>query len=404
MIQIDSPIHRLLAHVVDAIGKTVYETGRLFGLWNIEKMDLRGFRPNNILVIEQEPIGDAIMSTSLLPTMRKAYPDARITVLVGSWAKDVFSNNPNIDEVIVHDCPWAFSDYILSRKSLKGHLQYLLSYPKLRRDLKDRGFDLGLDLRGDFRSILFLICLAGVKRGLSFDRSGGRYLLTQSCAFVKGRHEIDKKFELLDCLGLDQEGQSLSFFPTQNDRNRVDSIMSEAGIRDTESVCVIHPGTRRHLKIWPLVNYAEVADFMWTEYETRVVLTGVSHERHMTTGIIDNMQQKNAAVDLCGALRFVETGALIQRANLVVCPDTSIMHLAAAFSTRTIALFGPGDPSHTGPRHENAAVLYKDFPCSPCGQKKCILKHVGDSPCMTAIKVDEAKAAIRQFMTAQEFA
>jgi heptosyltransferase-2 len=65
------------------------------------------------------------------------------------------------------------------------------------------------------------------------------------------------------------------------------------------------------------------------------------------------------------------------------------MHIAAAFSTPTIALFGPDRPEHTKPLQGNIKVVDKKFSCSPCLQKYCKFAKNGYSGCMNAIDVDD---------------
>ena len=69
------------------------------------------------------------------------------------------------------------------------------------------------------------------------------------------------------------------------------------------------------------------------------------------------------------------------------------MHIAAAMRTPVVALFGPTDPSRTGPYGEGHVVIRKDISCSPCLLKKCDSKK-----CMKEITVEEVFLAVKDKM------
>lgn len=396
MIKIENTIHKQIALIVDFIGKIFYHFGQFCGLWNIKKNNLEKIKPKKILIIEEEPMGDVIMATAIFPSLREKYPDAHIAVMVGSWARDILLNNPYINEIIIQDCPWAFSDLIIGRKGIIGHLKYFLSYPKFLEKLKKKDFDLGIDLRGDFRNILFFIFLPAIKYSLSFSRSGGDYLLTQSIYFEKSKHEVEKNFVLLKHLGVEEAERETRVFPSKKDYEKLGLKIKDCGVKNSESICVIHPGIRRKVRLWPLNRYAKVADFIYEKYRMKIILTGSENEKYLTNRIIQYMQHKDAVVNFSGRLSFLELAALLEKTRLLICPDTSVMHLASVFYTPTVALFGPGDPTITGPFQRNAIVVDKNFSCRPCLQKGCKLQNNGISACMEAITVEDVKRAVEK--------
>lgn len=394
MIQIDNPIHRQVAIVVDAIVKFTYNAGCRLGLWKINKADLCRIIPQKILVIEEEPIGDVIMATPFFNGLRKRYPRAGITVMIGRWAKDVINNNPYINEIIVQDCPWAFSDLLISPKTVFDHLKYFFTYPKLLNKLKSEKFDLAVDLRGDFRNIFLFILLPKIKYSLSYGRTGGEYFLSQSALFKKSEHEIEKNLTLLKYLGVDAAGVKIEVFPSEKDCRKIKDILQSCDIKEGDFICVIHPGSRRQVRLWPLGRYALIGKFVKGKYNAKVILTGSRQDLPLVEQIRKDMQGEG--INLVGKLTLLELAALLKRANLLICPDTSVMHLAAAFNTSTVALFGPGEPSQTGPLHKNVYVIDKQFPCRPCLQKSCKLakRDYNYSVCMDAVSYEDVKIGI----------
>jgi len=398
MIQIDNPIHKQIAIIVDIIGKIVYHLGQFCGLCYTEKEDLTKINPQKILIIEEEPIGDVIMSTSIFPALRQRFPSAYIAVMVGSWAKDILSNNPYINELITHDCPWAFSDLIISWKGFLSHLKYLLYYPQVLKKLKSKNFNLGIDLRGDFRNILLFIFLPKIKYSLSYSRTGGDYLLTKAVPFESSQHEVEKNFTLLTYLGIKTEDKKIRIYPSEEkDKMRVKAKLREHGVKRNDFITVIHPGAGRRVRLWPPERYAQISDFIRVKFQSRVILTGSQKDLPLVQKVAD--YTKEEIINLCGKLSLLELGALLKRVNLLICPDTSVMHLASAFNTSMIVLFGPRSPNETKPYLENSYIIWKKFPCCPCLQKRCkLLSEDGWSACMEAITVEDVMNTIENLM------
>jgi len=399
MIQIDNPINKQAALVVDSIGKIVFHFGRFCGLWNITKYNMTTTIPRKILIIEEEPIGDVIMATPIFSSLRNKYPNSYIVVMVGSWAKNILLNNPYIDEIIIQDCPWAFSDLLIGKKGILNHIKYLFNNFKFVNQLKDMQFDLAIDLRGDFRNILLFMFLPRIKYTISFDRSGGAYLLSAAVYFKKEEHEVDKNYRLLECLNIEEDERIIAIFPSDKDKKRIKNFLEQHSINENDFISIIHPGTRKKVKLWPPKKYAYIGDFMSKEYNAKLILTGSKEEIILNNKICYYMNEE--PINASGKFNLLEVAALLSRANLLICPDTSIMHLAAAFNTPTVALFGPSDPNQTGPYQKNICIIDKNFPCRPCLQKKCTINEQGFSACMDAIDINEVKTAIKKLLNNQ---
>ena len=297
---------------------------------------------------------------------------------------------------MLENSPWAFSDLIIGWRGFKSHIVYFLKYIKFLRVLKRRKFDLAIDLRGDFRNFLFYIFFPNIKYSLSYSRTGGDYLITRAVPFDKNKHEVEKNIVLLRYLGIDNIEKRIEIFPRQEDFKKIEKIFKEKGVKESDFICVIHPGSRRKVKLWPPERYSRIADFLWKEYKAKIILTGSRQDQSLVSRIKKYLDENTKVIDLSGQLNLLEMAALLKKVDLLICPDTGIMHLASAFSLPTVALFGPGDPQQTAPLNENAYLVDKNFPCRPCLQKKCKFQNSEFSACMEAITVEEVKKAIKR--------
>nr|WP_216207417.1 glycosyltransferase family 9 protein [Amycolatopsis aidingensis] len=124
---------------------------------------------------------------------------------------------------------------------------------------------------------------------------------------------------------------------------------------------VVHPGAAYPARRWPAEHYARVAAELGAEGH-RVVLTGGAAERDLAAEVAASAGLGEAAV-LAGRTGLAELAALVAGARLVVCGDTGVGHLATAFATPSVLLFGPTSPARWGPppdAHEHVALWSGD--------------------------------------------
>lgn len=110
---------------------------------------------------------------------------------------------------------------------------------------------------------------------------------------------------------------------------------------------IIHPGAKSQARRWPAERWAKVA----TEERQKgrvVVVTGDANERGMALSIAAHAGIEDAHV-LAGQTDLLQLAALVSRAGRVLAGDTGIAHLATAFGTPSVVLFGPTPPSWWGP-------------------------------------------------------
>src|SRR5207302_347407 len=126
-----------------------------------------------------------------------------------------------------------------------------------------------------------------------------------------------------------------------------------------------HPGTARPEKYWLPERWAEVMTWCERELQIPCVISGSSdpvEQQHIGKIKSALAAKSQRARDLSGRLDLLTLAALTQNAQLVLSVDSAPMHLAAAFQTPQVALFGPTNPFHWQPRHPNAVVILAGAP------------------------------------------
>ena len=153
-------------------------------------------------------------------------------------------------------------------------------------------------------------------------------------------------------------------------------------------------------KRWLPERFAQVADPISGRSHLLPVLIGHRQDLDVVQEVRGRMRRP--LLDLTGRLGLLETGALIDRSQLLLCNDSGLMHMAAALSTPIVAVFGP-TTRELGfyPYRSEAEILASDLPCRPChhlGSARCPKGH---HRCMKDVTAGEVIEAAMRIMDPQ---
>jgi ADP-heptose:LPS heptosyltransferase len=158
-----------------------------------------------------------------------------------------------------------------------------------------------------------------------------------------------------------------------------------------EGVTVIHPGAKSPTRRWPVARFAAVARALRAAGH-RVVVTGSAAERDVAGRVAQQAGLPDTAV-LAGRTDVGELAAVVARARLLISGDTGIAHLATAYGTPSVVLFGPVPPRLWGPPPDRAyhRAIWHGTRVDP-GDSPDVDVH----PALLAVDVDEVLAAARE--------
>jgi len=395
---IANPGKRRMATLINTIIRAGY---RIFTFLKKETDSpdlLSDLRPRNILVIRVDHIGDLMISTPVYKALKERYPEAKITVLVGPWAAELLQHNPFVDRIITLDCPWWSS----ARRSVPANIgTFILNYLKLLPVLRSQRFDLGIDLRADFRHIFLFLYLARIKYRLSYHRSGGEYLLTEALPYEGffAIHEMEKDLRLLKALNISVEPTVPQLWWGKEESDMVAVWLREEHLGTDDFKVIISPSARSPIRTWSPQKFGQLADWIIEEFSGRVILVGGPEERDLIRSIEERM--RNNSINLAGKTTLLEVAALCDSCQLFIGVEGGLMHIAAATSIPVIALYGPMRPELTRPDREDFHVVYRAFPCSPCLQLECPYSTSSRGECMEAISLQEVKEMTGKIISAR---
>lgn len=340
--------------------------------------------PNNIkkiLVIRTGSLGDVILLTPLLHALRESYPDAHLTVVIPSLARECLRDNPHINKIFATDLVWRRGTF------------NVLKIMRLGFHLRKEQFDLGFDSRGDIRNILILY-LSKTRYRVSFDNtSGGDFLLHKAVTYQK-KHEIDSGLDLLRALGLEIKNRNMVFKTDESDSSYIQKFLAKQGIGKGAFIVGFHPSSSWRFKDWPAEKFAQLGDYLTAKYGAKIIILGKNEKDYTIAQRIYHLMD-NKPILAVNDLTLKQTVALIDRMDIFVCISSAPAHFSAMTSTPTIVLFGSDEMALW--LHDNQIGIKKEVVCSPCRQRRCQREGRADQ-CMNLISVDEVIEVIEDMM------
>ena len=330
-----------------------------------------------ILIIRLSAIGDVIHCTPVAASLKAAWPDCRITWLVGEVAADLVRYSPHVDETIV----W-------SRERFERHLRDFqlrraaAMWRELRRILAGRRFNAVLDVHGLFLSGM-IARLAETDRRIGM--SGAKELnalFMDETAVPLGCHITDRYLGVLRPLGIVPTERRMTLALPDEAARAADGLLGELALPRGRRLAVLAPGTTWPAKNWPAALFARTARQLAGDFA--VVLCGGRAEAPLAREIAAaaGVRVANAA----GRTGLLELAAILAKAAVVVAGDTGPLYMAAAVGTPTVGIFGPTDPARLAPPGERNAVVVSRQACSFCFRRTC---PRGAAACMSGVMPEQ---------------
>ena len=349
----------------------------------------RDFR--KILLIKLSAVGDVIHTIPVLNKLRRRYPSAQLDWLVTPAIAELLRHNPAITNVIEFaredwSRPWTPAPFV--------------SYARLAAKLRANGYDLVVDMHGQFRTAVFALATGAPVR-IGFDRPRARVWDASPRTFsAEARkhawqgaregswlaythhipvptldlHAVDRYLSVGPILGLEEGPPDFSFPIPQAASANIESLLRRHDIAGAPLVAMA-PGTIWETKHWGSDKFAEVARH-FLQKGFAVALMGSRRERVVCEEVA---RLAPGSVDVAGETTLTELAALVRRSAISVTNDSGPMHLAVALGRPVVSVFGPTDPIWIGPYGRADAVLRAGVPCSPCFLRqlsRCRYDHV----------------------------
>ena len=336
--------------------------------------------PARILVKEVNWLGDIVMSLPALRAIRKAYPEAKLSVLIKKELASFFDGSAWIDEVI----PYGLR---------KGLLHGISDRKKIVADLRQRRFDLAVLLPNSFDSAVWPM-LARIPQRVGYARDARSLLLStrvRATPEILEIHQVHYYLHMLsNALGIAGSPDDYAPDVAPAARARMETYL--AGKRQRRGGPLIGMAVAAAYgpaKEWPAELYARTIDLLTEKFGAECVLVGAPSERRKSEEVI--ARSKTGAVLAAGETSVAEAIALLSLCAAFVGNDSGSMHVAGALGKPTIGIYGSTRFDRTGPLGAHTRILYKKIECSPCLKRTCRFGHY---QCLWNIQPEEVLSAL----------
>ena len=330
-----------------------------------------------VLILKPSSLGDVVQALPVARLLQRARPDAEIHWWLNRELVPLLEGDPDIARVIPFD-----------RKRL-GRLSGLPRLITHLNALRAERYDWVIDLQALARSaFVSWYARGGFTIGLDDRREGAPAFYDQAvprAGFTT--HAVDWYLDVLRSLGVPVD-MGFEWLPPRPEVHR----LLRCRIPSIDPDCIaLQPGARWDNKRWPLEHFRQLIGQLRIRLpRTQILILGGAGDQPLGAALAGG--GRAGVLDLTGQLDLQELAEVMRRIRVLVTNDTGPMHIAAALGRPVVGLFGPTEPSRTGPYDSRHRILRHELPWSPCMKSRCrwrdpIACLVGIAPRLVADEV-----------------
>lgn len=328
--------------------------------------------PRRILILKPSSLGDVVQALPVLRLLKRQLPEAQIYWWIARDLQPLLERDPDLTGCLIFDRRAGFS------------AAGLRSFWKSLRDARELRFDWVIDLQALARSAIFAWLVdAAFSIGLADTREGAPALYDVAVRRPAGpAHAVDWYLAVVRALGLRSDLEFEWLPPRPELAALVAQKWAPHGSR--RSVALV-PGARWPNKHWPARRWVELAGRLTAnDPSLHVLVLGAASDEAL--GAVIAAARPGRVRNLCGQTILPALIEIIRGCAAMVTNDTGPMHVAAVLGIPVIGLFGPTDPSRTGPYGQENLAVRHPLECAPCLRPTCSRKTFAE--CLELIDVD----------------
>ena len=316
--------YRIISHVISFIIYPFFVVFNLFRYsYKINDIDVKV-----ILVNEYHRIGDVIIISPILKSLKKKYPKAELILITSKQAENLAIHHNLADTIIGINAPWTNWDW-----SLKKWWSKIIFFSKV---IRGKNIDLAFSFKGDIRDSFFL-WLTKPKISFGYSFTGGKYFYTDPQLLIKSYHQQERAYKLIEKIGC-------IIIPSSNINYNIDG-----GI-------VIHPGSSDSRRAWPDKHWIDLIQMLNKKEKIYVVKVKDS------IPILKKLDsQKIIVKTFSGSL--VDYSNWVKNQKLVIGLDSMAGHLAAFHNIPSITIFGSQNPKLSIPVSKKSILVKPELNC-----------------------------------------
>jgi ADP-heptose:LPS heptosyltransferase len=296
----------------------------------------------SILVIRMNRIGDMICTVPLIKSMKKEFPDARMTVFAETSNADVIKNEPYVDKVLVYKRPAGI---------FNNRLKTIMNA------LDGNEFDLAIGVKGGFSSFLAITAaLSGARFRVGYVSRKGRlmdrlYNLPVSPVSVGTQHQVDSCLNLLKAIGINNGIKDVSITIPAIFKETARCFMEANGLSFKKGIVIFNISSNRGTSAWSQDKVARFGRLLAEKYKYKCIVSGLPSDEKTAVAICKEIGE---AAFYFRTEHIMDFAAITSMCNLLITGDGGASHLGAAAGASVVTLFGAAAPTvwaPYGPQH-----------------------------------------------------
>jgi ADP-heptose:LPS heptosyltransferase len=309
-----------------------------------------------IAVLRANALGDFIVTLPAFKAIRNTYPDAEIVLLGKPWHKEFLVDGRSpINRVVV----------VPVKKGIRneaGQDESINETERFFEEMQQEQFDIAISFQGNGTSANPFLKRLNAKLTVGLWTEGAekvdRYL-----NYYYYQSETLRYIEVAGLIGASPVSLEPQLNALDKDKEEIAGFISEL---ERKRFVVLHPVATDIRRMWPIENYAPLADILF-EQGFDVVFSGSKEDADVVEGIMSDMKHK--AFNACGNMSLGGLAALLSKASLMISADTGPLHLGRAVNTPTVGIYWAPNLINWGPvtRNIHSPVVSWNMACPYCG-------------------------------------
>jgi ADP-heptose:LPS heptosyltransferase len=271
----------------------------------------------NFAIVQLGRFGDMILATTMFRAIKEKYPCSKLHVIAGRHNYSIIENNPRIDSILIYE------------KSPLKLLKFIISLRKLKLDYL-------IDPKDHYSTESSIIArLANSKEKIGYNKLGKKVftLVVPDESENYNKHYVERCFYTLKLFGIEMPKKipKPELFTYEDSDKYVKNFIKD----NKKTKIVINISASQPDKLWNVNNWKAVISSLNSE-KYDLLLTFSPQEQTIADELEKEFTDK---LIIFRSRSMNDVISLVKAGNFLITPDTSLVHVAAAFNYPLICLY-----------------------------------------------------------------
>lgn len=285
---------------------------------------------NNILIVRADRMGDVVLTTPVVCALRRAFPEARLTMLVSPAIRELVQGLPGLDDVMCDD--------------RAGRHRWLSGFARLVFELRQKKFDLVFNFHTKRRTNL-LCFLAGIPLRVGYRNDKWGHFLTDPVADDRRRgltHESEYCLKVLRYFGIPAESSFPKVAILPSAEKWVEDFLDKNHL-NSRGLIAVHPSASDPAKRWPIGFYVDIIRHLREKDPLSSIVVIGSRVNQADADVMRPFWGEKI-IDMTGKTTVGQMASLLKRCRMLISNDSGPVHVASALGIGVVSIFTRNQP------------------------------------------------------------